>query len=112
MNKLANEKKITETCSILKFFVFLHLLFSDGALAQLARAFDWQSRGREFDSHTLHKKNTCGFAGVFFIIAQKQLIQTQAFQDDIYHHVSKYNTYRLFLAVISARKTRDCANRQ
>ena len=25
-----------------------------GALAQLARAFDWQSRGREFDSHTLH----------------------------------------------------------
>ncbi len=29
----------------------------DGALAQLARAFDWQSRGREFDSHTLHKEN-------------------------------------------------------
>ena len=32
----------------------MHLSF-DGALAQLARAFDWQSRGREFDSHTLHK---------------------------------------------------------
>ena len=30
---------------------------NDGALAQLARAFDWQSRGREFDSHTLHKKH-------------------------------------------------------
>ena len=26
-----------------------------GALAQLARAFDWQSRGHEFDSHMLHK---------------------------------------------------------
>ena len=30
---------------------------NDGALAQLARAFDWQSRGREFDSHTLHSQN-------------------------------------------------------
>ena len=29
--------------------------FSEGVLAQLARAFDWQSRGREFDSHTLHR---------------------------------------------------------
>lgn len=28
---------------------------NDGALAQLARAFDWQSRGHEFDSHMLHK---------------------------------------------------------
>ena len=27
---------------------------NDGALAQLARAFDWQSRGHEFDSHMLH----------------------------------------------------------
>ena len=43
-------------CIVLKIFVFLQPLFSDGALAQLARAFDWQSRGREFDSHTLHKK--------------------------------------------------------
>ena len=41
---------------ILKIFVFLQPLLSDGALAQLARAFDWQSRGREFDSHTLHKE--------------------------------------------------------
>ena len=40
----------------------------DGALAQLARAFDWQSRGREFDSHTLHKKGTCDlFRGCFFV---------------------------------------------
>lgn len=26
-----------------------------GALAQLARVLDWQSKGRGFDSHTLHK---------------------------------------------------------
>ena len=58
--QLANEtisckKKIQVLYSILKIFVFLHPHLSDGALAQLARAFDWQSRGREFDSHTLHK---------------------------------------------------------
>ena len=38
-----------------------------GALAQLARAFDWQSRGHRFDSDMLHdqaEKNTPG--GVFF----------------------------------------------
>lgn len=28
-----------------------------GALAHLARAFDWQSRGGEFESRMLHKKN-------------------------------------------------------
>lgn len=27
-----------------------------GDVAQLARALDWQSRGRGFDSHLLHKK--------------------------------------------------------
>ena len=27
-----------------------------GALAQLARAFDWQSRGHRFDSVMLHKE--------------------------------------------------------
>lgn len=26
-----------------------------GALAQLARVLDWQSKGHGFDSHTLHK---------------------------------------------------------
>ena len=29
---------------------------SVGALAQLARALDWQSKGHGFDSHTLHFK--------------------------------------------------------
>ena len=30
---------------------------NDGSLAHLARAFDWQSRGDEFESHMLHKTN-------------------------------------------------------
>ena len=47
-----------KVCYVLNFFVFLQPLLSNGALAQLARAFDWQSRGREFDSHTLHKEST------------------------------------------------------
>ena len=34
--------------------VLLHVQ-NDGALAHLARAFDWQSRGDEFESHMLHK---------------------------------------------------------
>ena len=41
---------------------------NDGALAQLARAFDWQSRGREFDSHTLHTKKHLRNRGCFFIV--------------------------------------------
>ena len=53
---------------------------NDGALAQLARAFDWQSRGREFDSHTLHKKTPANFAGVFFVACGKQSLQIDDFQ--------------------------------
>ena len=59
-------KKKFFLCEVLKNFVFLQPLFSDGALAQLARAFDWQSRGREFDSHTLHKKKTPALRVSFF----------------------------------------------
>ena len=32
----------------------------NGALAHLARAFDWQSRGGEFESRMLHKKCKIG----------------------------------------------------
>ena len=32
-----------------------------GALAHLARAFDWQSRGDEFESRMLHKINQIQF---------------------------------------------------
>jgi hypothetical protein len=37
--------------------IFLFLPHCFGALAQLARALDWQSKGRESDSHTLHKND-------------------------------------------------------
>ena len=34
---------------------FLNLRCFDGGLAQLARAFDWQSKGQGFDSPRLHQ---------------------------------------------------------
>ena len=38
-----------------------------GALAQLARAFDWQSRGQGFDSPMLHKaQKPAGFWALLF----------------------------------------------
>ena len=37
--------------------IFLILLRRVGALAQLARAFDWQSRGHRFDSDMLHTED-------------------------------------------------------
>lgn len=52
---------------ILKKIVFLPPISNDGALAQLARAFDWQSRGREFDSHTLHTIKHLRNRGCFFL---------------------------------------------
>ena len=63
----------------MKNFVFLPPLSSnDGALAQLARAFDWQSRGREFDSHTLHTKGTCNVScGCFFYRDANFCVSTQ-----------------------------------
>ena len=55
MNKVIFQlKKILFTLNyIQKKCIFAPV--KDGALAQLARAFDWQSRGHEFDSHMLHK---------------------------------------------------------
>ena len=38
-----------------------------GAIAQLARARDWQSRGQGFDSPWLHKK-LAAFCGLFFCV--------------------------------------------
>ena len=31
---------------------------NDGVLAQVARAFDWQSKGHRFDSDILHKRGS------------------------------------------------------
>ncbi len=60
-------KKNQNAFVILKKNVFLQPHFSnDGALAQLARAFDWQSRGREFDSHTLHTRRFVQGTSLFF----------------------------------------------
>ena len=50
-----------------------------GALAHLARAFDWQSRGGEFESRMLHKRNkgvTMVAPFSFFIILLKIYITT------------------------------------
>ena len=44
-----------------------------GGLAQLARAFDWQSKGQRFDSAILHKKDLrrlrASTAGAFLFIS-------------------------------------------
>ena len=53
-NKIA-AKTLPISCFLLT--IFLILLRRVGALAQLARAFDWQSRGHRFDSDMLHKNN-------------------------------------------------------
>ena len=45
--------KILPICCFI-LTIFLILLPRIGALAQLARAFDWQSRGHRFDSDMLH----------------------------------------------------------
>ncbi len=46
------QQKFCHNCYSTKhFFLILHRA---GALAQLARAFDWQSRGHRFDSDMLH----------------------------------------------------------
>ena len=42
-------------CVFLFCYFSLHLRCTQGGLAQLARAFDWQSKGQEFDSPNLHK---------------------------------------------------------
>jgi hypothetical protein len=36
---------------------FIYFVESFGGLAQLARAFDWQSKGQRFDSAILHANN-------------------------------------------------------
>ena len=40
--------------------LILYICAHFGDVAQLARALDWQSRGRGFDSHLLHEASTMG----------------------------------------------------
>ena len=44
---------------------FIYICIRIGGLAQLARAFDWQSKGQRFDSAILHKKELQGIATLF-----------------------------------------------
>ena len=54
---------------------FASEFYGIGALAHLARAFDWQSRGDEFESRMLHMQKeaaqrplfACGACGTFFV---------------------------------------------
>ncbi len=46
-----------------------------GGLAQLARAFDWQSKGHRFDSGNLHKKGWIIYP-VFFVSNLPSFSQT------------------------------------
>ena len=51
--------------------------FTDGALAQLARARDWQSRGRRFDSAMLHTDYQAvmkAFRNCFFVLGDEGVI--------------------------------------
>ena len=43
----------------------------NGALAHLARAFDWQSRGGEFESRMLHYKTKEAIYSLFFLFYKK-----------------------------------------
>ena len=51
-----------------------------GALAHLARAFDWQSKGDEFESRMLHtKKQPCGCFFCEFIMSILSCLRSCAF---------------------------------
>ena len=47
-------KKRLSRLRVWNFSVYLHPKSSTGALAHLARALDWQSKGDEFESRMLH----------------------------------------------------------
>ena len=49
------EKNASNHLRIQKKSVYLHPQSGNGALAHLARALDWQSKGDEFESRMLHK---------------------------------------------------------
>ena len=50
------------------FFVYLHLQSNTGALAHLARALDWQSKGDEFESRMLHSIKSIRLCKSFFLL--------------------------------------------
>ena len=50
-----------------------------GVLAQLARAFDWQSKGQRFDSVILHKKPLNFLAVSFFYVCYNLIFSALVF---------------------------------
>ncbi len=52
-----------------------HISKAKGALAHLARAFDWQSRGDEFESRMLHVRNNINIRNA--ILPAIRLLQTR-----------------------------------
>jgi hypothetical protein len=60
-----------------------------GALAHLARAFDWQSRGGEFESRMLHELRSGQEAGLKNI--KRVLLNAKAFAHTLFVFVSTKN---------------------
>ena len=54
------QQRIKKIWSVKKKVVLLQPLFEkkNGVLAQVARAFDWQSKGHRFDSDILHQRGS------------------------------------------------------
>lgn len=98
-------------------FTFAMLKYTLGALAHLARAFDWQSRGDQFESGMLHKiksleikKIQSDFQFLFYICLHTSIYYIGHFQDicihlfgeclendeRIFHHI--YPQYEIFSA--------------
>ena len=53
----------------------------NGALAHLARAFDWQSRGGEFESRMLHETRKDATVASFSCIHTKNSISAMPYQE-------------------------------
>jgi hypothetical protein len=70
-------KNFTIFNSVVKEKIFLYLHTLKGGLAQLARAFDWQSKGHRFDSGNLHKKKE--FSRFLFFYALDLILNANGF---------------------------------
>ena len=51
---------------------------NDGVLAQVARAFDWQSKGHRFDSDILHKRGSDEPLFLFYNIRKFNVLQKKS----------------------------------
>ncbi len=100
---LNEEMKISENlCLLTKNAYFCRPV---GELAQLARAFDWQSKGHRFDSVILHKRLILYCFSLFFmdeffvyvIVSRKDgrfyFGQTNDLVNRLAHHNAGYSTY-------------------